>query len=178
MFEYAGGSRGAGGLVFDEYHHGFGRHGGSLSAASTYLAHTPSGHFMIQTLVAGLLLLIAKSPRPIPPRDPRLVSRRSPLEHADALGRAYADVGATRTATARLVSGLRRRLNRWIPVAPGAADEAFLEAVAVRVPARAADVGVIRHALAEALPKRELALVGGALNRIEEAVLSSSPTNS
>jgi hypothetical protein len=107
-----------------------------------------------------------------------LVSRRSPLEHADALGRAYADVGATRTATARLVSGLRRRLNRWIPVAPGAADEAFLEAVAVRVPARAADVGVIRHALAEALPKRELALVGGALNRIEEAVLSSSPTNS
>jgi len=178
MFEYAGGSRGAGGLVFDEYHHGFGRHGGSLSAASTYLAHTPSGHFMIQTLVAGLLLLIAKSPRPIPPRDPRLVSRRSPLEHADALGRAYADVGATRTATARLVSGLRRRLNRWIPVAPGAADEAFLEAVAVRVPARAADVGVIRHALAEALPARELALVGGALNRIEEAVLSSSPTNS
>lgn len=165
-------------LAFDEFHHGFGIHGGTLSAAAVYLAHTPSGHFMIQALVAGLLLLMAKSPRPILPRDTRTVSRRSPLEHADALGRAYADVAATRTATARLVGGLRRRLNRWIPVGAGAADEVFLEAVARRAPGRAADVAAIRHALAEPMPARELAAVGEALNRVEQAVLSSHPSTS
>ena len=165
-------------LAFDEFHHGFGIHGGTLSAAATYLAHTPSGHFMIQALVAGLLLLIAKAPRPILPRNARMATRRSPLEHADALGRAYADVGATRTATLRLVSGLRRRLNRWIPVGAGASDDAFLDAVAHRVPARVADVAVIRHALGESLPARELATVGDALRRVEQAVLSSPPSTS
>ena len=165
-------------LAFDEFHHGFGVHGGTLSAAATYLAHTPSGHFMIQALVAGLLLLVAKAPRPILPRDSRTASRRSPLEHADALGRAYEDVGATRTAAARLVSGLRRRLHRWIPLGAGAGDDAFLDAVARRVPARAPDVAVIRHALEGPLPARELSTVGDALNRVEQAVLSSPPSTS
>ena len=165
-------------LVFDEFHHGFGIHGGTLKAAATYLAHTSSGHFMIQALIAGLLLLMAKAPRPILPRETRVVSRRSPLEHADALGRAYADVAATRTATSRLVAGLRRRLSRWIPVGPAASDDAFLDAVARRVPERTADVAAIRHALAEPMAARELANVGDALNRVERSVLSSPPSTS
>jgi hypothetical protein len=163
-------------LAFDEYHHGFGVHGGTFSAAATYLAHTPSGHFMIQALVAGLLLIMAKAPRPIPPRDPDLVTRRSPLEHADALGRAYADVGATRTATSRLVGGMRRRLGRWLPVGAGAGDSTFLDAVARRVPQRASDVAMIRRALEQSSSARELEAVGDALNRVEQAVISSPPS--
>lgn len=163
-------------LTFDEFHHGFGVHGGTLKAAATYLAHTASGHFMIQALIAGLLLLMAKAPRPILPRDSPAVSRRSPLEHADALGRAYADVGATRTAASRLVSGMRRRLNRWVPVGAGANDAAFLDAIARRVPERAADVAIIRRAVDQPTPARELETVGDALNRVEQAVLSSTPS--
>ena len=179
MLEYVRPARGgSASLVFDEFHHGFGIHGGTLRAAATYLAHTPSGHFVIQALVAGLLLLIAKAPRAIPPRDSRVTARRSPLEHADALGRAYADVGATRTATSRLVGGLRRRLNRWIPVGPGASDEAFLDAVARRVPDRTGDVATIRSALAGPMPSRELVIVGDALNRIEQTVLTTPPSSS
>lgn len=178
MVEYA---RPAGGgpatLTFDEFHHGFGVHGGTLKAAATYLAHTPSGHFMIQALIAGLLLLMAKAPRPILPRDSPTVSRRSPLEHADALGRAYADVGATRTAASRLVSGMRRRLSRWVPVAAGVGDAAFLDAVARRVPERAADVAIIRRGIDQSTPARELEVVGEALNRVEQAVLSSTPSS-
>lgn len=177
MLEYtrtAGATPGT--LAFDEYHHGFGVHGGTLSAAATYLAHTPSGHFMIQALIAGLVLLMAKAPRPVPPRDTTMITRRSPLEHADALGRAYADVGATRTAASRLVSGLRRRLARWVPVGPGATDDAFLDAVGRRVPQRAADVATLRRALEQSGPARDLEPVGDALNRVEHAVLSSSPS--
>ena len=171
-------SGGAPQVVFDEFHHGFGIHGGTLRAASTYLVHTPSGHFVIQALVAGLLLLLAKAPRPIVPRDAARVSRRSPLEHADALGRAYADVGGTRTATARLVGGLRRRTSRWIPVGAAASDDAFFEAVNRRAPARAGDVAAVRRALAEPIPARDLASVGEALTRIEQAVVSSPSTTS
>ena len=101
-------------LVFDEFHHGFGMHGGSLTAVSRYLARTASGHFLVQALVAGLLLLLALAPRPLPPRDPVVIARRSPLDHADALGHAYADVAATRTAAQHLVSGVRRRVGRTV----------------------------------------------------------------
>jgi uncharacterized protein DUF4350 len=165
-------------LIFDEFHHGFGIHGGTLRAAAAYLVHTPSGHFVIQALVAGLLLLLAKAPRPLVPRDAARVSRRSPLEHADALGRAYADVGATRTATTRLVGGLRRRTTRWIPVGAAADDDAFFEAVNRRAPARADDVAAVRRALSEPIPTRDLESVGEALSRIEQAIVSSPSTTS
>ncbi|HSQ28390.1 MAG TPA: DUF4350 domain-containing protein [Gemmatimonadaceae bacterium] len=181
MLEYVRprtGGAGAPRLVFDEFHHGFGIHGGTLRAAATYLAHTPSGHFVIQALVAGLLLLLAKAPRPIVPRDAARASRRSPLEHADALGRAYADVGATRTAMARLVGGLRRRTSRWIPVGTTAPDDAFFEAVNRRAPARAADVAAVRRTLSEPVATRDFASVGEALTRIEQAVVSSPSTTS
>ena len=110
-------------LVFDEFHHGYGMHRGACARSTAYLAGTSSGHFLAQALIAGLLLVLAKAPRPIVPRDPRAIARRSPLEHVDALGHAYADVGATRTATARLVSGVRRRTGRGCRApAPGDDD--------------------------------------------------------
>ncbi len=155
-------------LVFDEFHHGFGMHGGSLTAVSQYLTRTASGHFLGQAMIAGLLLLFALAPRPLPPRDPVRIARRSPLDHADALGHAYADVGATRTAVQHLVSGLRRRVGRTVTVSSGAEDPAFLDAVTVRDPSLAPSVDVLRRALAAPVSAQALNDVSEALRAIEQ----------
>ena len=155
-------------IVFDEFHHGFGMHGGTIKAISQYLTRTSSGHVLGQALIAGLLLLFSLAPRPLPPRDPILVARRSPLDHADALGHAYADVGATRTAVHQLIGGLRRRAGRTVPVSAGADDGAFLDAVAVRDPSLAGSVAVLRRALVTSIPAQELLAVGDALRAIEQ----------
>jgi hypothetical protein len=157
-------------IVFDEYHHGYGVHGGSLSAAAIYLGRTSSGHFLVQALVAGLLLLLAKAPRPLPPRDEAQVPRRSPIEHADALGRAFEDVGATRTATARLLGGVRRRVGRAAGVSSGASDEDFLKAVERLRPALSDSVRDVRSALEHPVPSPQFTLAGNALERIERAL--------
>lgn len=154
-------------IVFDEFHHGFGLHGGSITAVSRYLTQTSSGHFLGQALIAGLVLLIALAPRPLPPSDPPRIARRSPLDHADALGHAYSDVNATRTAVHQLVSGVRRRVGRTVAVSSGADDGAFLDAVTVRDPSLAVPVAAIRRALREPISARELGAIGDALRVVE-----------
>lgn len=164
-------------LLFDEYHHGFGTHPGSMRAITNYLAHTASGRFLLQAVIAGLILLFAKAPRPIVPREPPRIARRSPLEHADALGHAYADVDATRTATAHLVAGLRRRAGRLVGAGGGTTDDAFLDAVAHRHAELEHDVKKVRRALVESIEPRDLSAVGESLRRIEQhltATLTSS----
>jgi hypothetical protein len=135
---------------------------------------TASGHFLAQLLLAGALLLLAFGPRPLPPVDPERLARRSPLEHADALAHAYADVDATRTATERLISGLRRRAGRAVVIPPGADDATFLEAVTARDASLAASVQVVRRALSETVPASELNQVGDAIRAIEQQLLSPS----
>lgn len=162
-------------MVFDEFHHGAGVHPGSAKAVIAYLSDTRSGRFFATLLAAAALLLFAAAPRPIVPIEPKLIQRRSPLEHADALGRAYADVDATRTATSRLVGGLRRRAGRTVPLAKGADDAAFLDAVVARVPALRAHVQIVRRALTEAIPRRDFAPIGEALGEIEQTLLTSPP---
>ena len=175
MLDYVrGGSAGRTTLTFDEDHHGFGIHPGSIRAISSYLAHTASGHVLVQVIVAGLLLLVALSPRPIVPRDPERIARRSPLEHADALAHALAEVGGTRTAAARLVDGVRRRVRRSAGME--ADNEAFLRAVALQQPALAADGATLRRALEERIDSRDLAHVGDSLRRVEQALTPTAWT--
>ncbi len=157
-------------IVFDEFHHGYGVHGGSLRAAAIYLGRTSSGHFLVQALVAGLLLLLAKAPRPLPPREATQVPRRSPIEHADALGRAFEDVGATRTATTRLLGGVRRRVGRGVAVSSSASDGEFLNAVERMNPSLSDSVQQIRNAVEHPVPSEQFVLVGSALERIERAL--------
>ena len=157
-------------VVFDEYHHGYGVHGGSLRAAAMYLGRTSSGHFLAQALVAGLLLLLAKAPRALPPRDVGQIQRRSPIEHADALGRAFEDVGATRTATARLLGGVRRRVGRAVAVSPGATDDEFLTIVERTNPRLSDSIRQIRNALEQPVAPQQFSLAGTALERIEHAL--------
>jgi uncharacterized protein DUF4350 len=165
-------------LVFDEFHHGFGVHPSSTKAAASYLWHTRTGNLVLQLLAAGLLLLFALAPRPLVPRDDVRVVRRSPLEHAAALGRAYEDVHATRTATATLISGVRRRTRGIVPVPASAPNDEFLEAVARRLPSLEPQVAVVTRAGTQDTERDAMGAVGEALATIEAQLLSTPSTRS
>lgn len=177
MIEYLGaGSRGQR-IAFDEYHHGYGVRGGSLTAIRMYLAGTPSGRMLAQMAVAGLLLLLAFAPRPLIPRDPAHVTRRSPLEHADALAHAYAGVHATRTAASRLVAGVRRRTRRD-RLRHRESDEALLATAAATSAEAAGAAALVTQAMDGRLADRELPRVAEAVRTIEQALThrSAPPT--
>ena len=164
-------------LVFDEYHQGHGAHPGTLRAAALYLRDHPSGRLLAQLAVAGIVLLLALAPRTVAPRADTRLERRSPLEQVDALARAYERVGATRTAAARLVRGLRRRTEQQKRglglgdanrrTASGDDDVTWLARVAARFPRLDEDVTLARLALERSLPTRTFATLGPALHRIE-----------
>ena len=143
-----------------------------------YLGGTASGHLLLQLAGAGLVLLLAVGPRLLPPRASERVERRSPLEHVDALARAYRAVGATKTATARLLHGVRRRVEHALGARGGTTtDESFLTWAQQRVPERETDVELVRLALVNTVPRRDLEIVGEALRRLETS-LTSFPTKS
>jgi len=182
ILEYVSDDAPAGGrrerLVFDEYHQGYGDHPGTVRGIVTYLGRTASGHLVLQLAGAGLVLLLAVGPRLLPPRAAERIERRSPLEHVDALARAYRAVGATRTATARLVHGVRRRVEHSLGARSAvSSDDAFLGWAEQRAPARASDVELVRQALAKPVSRRDLEIVGQALRRLETS-LTSFPKSS
>jgi len=156
-------------IVFDEYHQGFGEHPGSLRAVGHYLGSTPSGRALLQVIAAALVLVIAFGVRAVPPREQGRVERRSPLEHVEALAQAYSRVGATRTVMARLLRGVRRRVE---PRMRGTArsDEAVLEAALIREPRLAEDVAMVRRALNEPMSGTDLQRAADALDHIETSL--------
>jgi hypothetical protein len=172
MIEYLSKDRRGLRVAFDEFHHGYGMRGGSLAAIRMYLAGTPSGRVLAQIAIGGLLLLFAAAPRPLAPRDPTHVARRSPIEHADALAHAYASVKATRTATARLLSGVRRRVRGRSRAADS--DETFLAGASSVSPAAARAAGVVSSALDATVPERQLPDIASALQTIERELTRPS----
>lgn len=157
-------------LVFDEYHQGYGQHAGSLPAILAEFAATRAGRVFYQLAGAGLLLLFAFAPRALPPREPPPPDRRSPLEHVDALARAYQQVGARKTATQRLVRGLRRRVHRNAAPSRAQADEQFLVQVEQRHPALRTDVALLRTALQQGASREQWTALPDALDRIEHTL--------
>jgi len=162
-------------LLFDEYHQGHGSRPGTTGAIVRYLRGTASGRALAHLGLAGLVLLFALGPRTLMPRDPERVERRSPLEHVDALAHAYWQVSATRTATRRLLRGLRRRSeNRWGGGArQDLPDVAFLDWIGERLTRRAAEVTLFQRALTDPMARKELLNVGVALHRLEHDLLNS-----
>jgi hypothetical protein len=160
-------------IVFDEYHHGYGDQPSMARAVNLFLTRTAAGHTVAQLVAAGLVLVLALGPRGIPPRDVERAQRRSPLEHVGALARAYVQTSATRTAAALLLRGVRRRVERAGGGATTGRDaDAFLEWAAGRAPERADDIAAIRRALAAPVSRRELEAVGGAVRRLESALVT------
>ena len=162
-------------LVFDEYHQGYGTHPGTMRAIFAYLSRASSGHVLLQALLGGVVLLLALGPRALPAHDAERIERRSPLEHVTALAQAYGRVGGTRTATSRLLRGVRRRVDRGVRrsarLTPTESDALFLDDAA-RVPALADDVALIRRALSRPSSKAEFEAVGNALERVEQSLLT------
>ena len=158
-------------IVFDEFHQSRGISTGTIALISNYFTTTQSGHAVFQLCGAGLLLLLAGATRVQPPREEARLVRRSPLEHVDALARAYAQVGATRTAVMRLVRGLRRRVERGgARSAATERDESFLSRIAETKPSLASDIDLVRKALTSNSSQSEFKEVGNAIGRIEASI--------
>ena len=161
-------------LVFDEYHQGYGPQRSMIGATRRFLVEHPVGRVLLQLSLGALVLLLALAPRALPPADVVRVERRDPLEQIDALAHAYEQVRATRTLAARLLHGVRSRVERgWSP-ARARPDEEFLAEAVRQVPVLATDVELVRRALAETLPSRSVPELGAALRRIEQSLTTST----
>lgn len=162
MIDYAaGGHRKT--LAFDEFHFGKRASAHVIGTAIDFLTDTSPGNAILQIAVAGLILLAVMAWRPVAPVGVERIERRSALEHVEALARAYARVGATRTAVRRLVRGLRRRHARK---ALGN-DEAYLKGLAAHYPD---DVQHILHGMREEITPAELLAVGRAVDHIDRVL--------
>lgn len=169
----AGGDRPRNTLVFDEYHQGFGSAPSALGTSARFLFVHPVGRGLLALAAAGLVLLAAAAPRPLPPVDPPRIERRDPLEQVEALAHAYEQVAATRTVTLRLWRGVRGRAQGGTGAAPSRTDESVLAAVEAADPAMAGDVALVRRALREPVTNDELSDVGAALRRLEDSLTTT-----
>ena len=169
----AGGAQPRDSIVVDEYHHGFGPSASALGTTSRFLRLHPVGRSILAICLAGLVLLAALAPRPLPPPDVERVERRDPLEQVDALAHAYEQVGATRTVVSRLLRGMRGRAERGSPASRQRPDDAFLDGALSVDPTRADDVALIRRALREPIASRDLPHVGAALQRLEASLTTT-----
>jgi hypothetical protein len=162
-------------IAFDEYHQGFGTRTSVLGVTAEFLVDHPVGRALLVCVLAALVLLLAVAPRAVRPQEIERIERRDPLEQVDALAHAYEQVRATRTITARLLRGLRWRVERGGASARARADTDFLDAVVERAPALDTDVALVRQALSETIADRDLPAVGAALRRIEHT-LTTTPS--
>ncbi|HUF64652.1 MAG TPA: DUF4350 domain-containing protein [Gemmatimonadaceae bacterium] len=161
-------------LVFDEYHHGYGRQPSITRVAARFIANNPVGRMLGQVSLAAVVLLAAAAARPQPPAAMKARTRRSPMEHVNALAHAYSQISATQTVIRLLVRGLRRRLRFTASTSPARAqsDEEFLGHLAARFPALAGDLERVRRGLATRVAKNELAAIGRSIATIERTIAS------
>jgi len=164
-------------IEFDEYHQGFGEGTSVLRVAARFLRGHPVGRTLLQLALASLLLLLAVAPRAIAPRERGRVERRDPLEQVGALGQAYRQVRATRTATLRLLGGVRARVERSSGIGRLRSDDELLGRAEHIDPSRAADVALVRRALLPNATGVALPEVGAALRRIEDT-FTTTPVHS
>ena len=152
-------------LLFTEYHQGYGRHPSVTRSIREAVFGTAPGRAVVHLLAAGAVLLILHGIRPIAPRPRARIERRSPIEHVGALAHAYAQVGATKTATRRLVHGLRRR--HPIGTLRGATDEEYLASLGARYPAVAPQVELLLASTSQSQPPERFREAGAAVAHIE-----------
>ena len=160
-------------LAFDEYHQGFGSRPTVLGITAGFLVGHPVGRSVLGAVIAALVLLLAVAPRAVRPQDVERIERRDPLEQVDALAHAYEQVRGTRTVAARLLRGVRRRVDRSGAATRSRGDDVFLDAALARSPALGADVALVRRAIDNTIADRELAALGAALSRIEHSLATT-----
>jgi hypothetical protein len=124
-------------IVWDEYHQGFGSTPSLTAGVRAWLGRAPAGWVLLHLALAGIAALLVAAVRFGPPRPGVLRTRRSPLEHVDALAAGLQGAGGSGTAMELLIGGLRRRLSR--AHAFGGAPGPWLAALEPALPGRARD---------------------------------------
>lgn len=157
-------------VIFDEYHHGAGIHADPLRAVVYALTATTLGRTLLMALAAALVLLASAAWRPLAPVHVAAVQRRSPLEHVQALARAYLQTSAHHLGAEWLVRGLRRRHPLGVP--RGVSDRVYLETIRARFPDAATDAAIAIEALDGASSAR-IVPVRDAVARIERSLRQS-----
>lgn len=99
-------------VIFDEYHHGFGRRRSIWTAAWSWMLNTPAGWLLLQLLAVALFAVAVTAVRFGPALNVVVRERRSAIEHLDALAVGLQGARGWRTATTLIIEGLRRRLSR------------------------------------------------------------------
>lgn len=97
-------------LAFDDFHHGLRSGQGPSATILRYLKSQPLGLSVLGWLLLALFALWGAGVRYGPPQPAPPAPRRSSLEHARALARAFSQAGATDVPAERLAEGARRRL--------------------------------------------------------------------
>ena len=164
-------------VVFDEYHYGYGAGARQQQNVLLHaLTRTAPGHVTLQVVCAALILLLAIGIRPILPVPQTTIQRRSPLEHVEALARAYATIHATQLGAQRLVRGLRRRhpAGRARRERDGEGDAAYLTAIQARYRIPQQDITTILNATQHVVSDEQFLQTGQAVGRIEETIHTGS----
>ena len=154
-------------IWFDEYHHGYGAHASVLRLTARGLSNNAAGRVLLQLALAGIVLIFALGIRPIAPKPVARIERRSPLEHVDALARAYSTVRAQPLATRLLVRGLRRRHQA---VRSRADEGAYLSALREHKPELTKDIEQVSRSLSGDGNPDTLSELSGAISRIEKGL--------
>ena len=104
-------------LVWDEYHHGYGKDSSLERALAEWIIGTPWGWALLQLVAVVLVAIGVSAVRFGPALSVIERKRRSPLEHLEALAAGLEGAAGAETALRLIVSGLRRRLSRsgYIP---------------------------------------------------------------
>jgi hypothetical protein len=156
-------------VVFDEYHQGF-HTTVDRDAIVEALTDTPLGRVTLQLVFASLVLVVAIGVRPILPIPMMVFQRRSPLEHVDALARAYTQIHATRLGAQRLLRGIRRRHPMGTGGAGSEADTTYLDAVRARYRVPDGDIHALTAALRGSVNDEAFLRAGRAAGRIEQSI--------
>lgn len=99
-------------IVFDEYHHGFGRNRSLWLAAGSWLISRPGGWAILQVCLAAAIALAVAAIRFGPARSVVERKRRSALEHLEALATGLQRARGHAAAIDLMIEGLRRRASR------------------------------------------------------------------
>lgn len=135
-----------------------------------WLRGTGAGRTVLTLMAAGIVLLLARGRRTLPPVYRAREERRSALEHVDALATAWQAVRGTRTVARMLARGIRRRhaAGRWRTMD----DVAFLTALAERHPAIAAEAALLARAMEQPAAPAELPALREAAAQIDAECLT------
>lgn len=153
-------------LIFDEWHR-FNRYDPWPIRFSRFFFGNPEGRVAVTLVLAAATLLLALGRRPLAAVSVRRLERRSPLEHVDALARAYDQSRATRTVARRLVRGLRRRHTGLLR---NEDDSEFLERVRDHHPGLQQEVNLLKQASSNSIPDSDLDRLLTAVDTVDQTL--------